>query len=200
MEQLTYNYGKRYGLPAGTGNLIYYASGTGKKSIVLMHGYHFNSQTWENAGLVKALNKAGYKTFLIDVPNFPESVNKFWATPKDTVLILDAFIDDIVKGNPAILGSSASGFLWGEYLVQHRDKVGDVVFCAPVNLEELDLKNVDNRMLIILGSRDSRNSYIKEGIKQLKKAKVVTMDGGHVPYMDHPEEFCRLVIDFLGGK
>ncbi len=180
-------------------SLIYYESGSGKKSIVMMHGYNFNSQTWVEVGLAKALDDAGYKTYLIDMPNFPKSVNKLWVTPDTFAEMLDLFISTVVKGKPSVLAASASGFYTARYLEKRNGKVDKIILVAPVNLGEVDLKHVDNKTLIVLGSKDPSNGYIKEGIKQLKGAKVITMDGWHVPYLEHPKEFCETVIGFLSN-
>ncbi len=71
---------------------------------------------------------------------------------------------------------------------------------APNLKDRLDRIRV--RTLVIWGEKDKLLpvEYAEE-FKKMSNAKVIIMENvGHVPFEEKPEEFCRLVIDFIKSK
>lgn len=63
------------------------------------------------------------------------------------------------------------------------------------------LENISVPTLIIWGKHDSLIpiKYSKEFTSSIKNCKFVTMEEcGHTPYVEEPEKFSKLVLDFLG--
>ncbi len=57
--------------------------------------------------------------------------------------------------------------------------------------------------LIIVGDSDHSNNlnHARIAHEKIHQSSFVSIkDAGHLPYLEHPEEFARLVIDFIAAR
>ncbi|MDP8012941.1 MAG: hypothetical protein RAK22_02460, partial [Nanoarchaeota archaeon] len=55
---------------------LFEASNAGD-NVILMHGYHFKAETWEESNTVDTLFNAGFNTYSLDMPGYPNSKSRF---------------------------------------------------------------------------------------------------------------------------
>jgi len=184
------------------GKKFRYLKSAGKEEIkiLLMHGYSFYAEIWKKCGLLDSLEKIGFGFISLDVPGFPKSQSKFRLSTEEFRAFLDHITERYFDRKPVILGSSASGFLALDYAV-NRDRVKAVIAVDPVNIRELNLSKISVPVLGIWGSRDKiSDPEDSELIRKLKLGRTEIIDGaGHACYLDRPEEFNRIVVEFLNG-
>ncbi|MGC8617931.1 MAG: alpha/beta fold hydrolase [Thermoplasmata archaeon] len=172
----------------------------GKAGILLMHGYNFYAEIWKECGLLDMLSDLGYGFISLDVPGFPRSQSKFRLSTKEFKEFLNHVIGKHFSANPVILGSSASGFLALDYATS-RGNIKAVIAVAPVNIRELNLSLIKIPVLGIWGSLDTvSDPSSSELIRKLRYGRAEIIEGaGHACYLDKPEEFNRLIREFLNG-
>jgi pimeloyl-ACP methyl ester carboxylesterase len=186
-------------------NTLYFYSGNpkGKNSIVLMHGYSFNSEVWSRVGLIDTLESMGYRTFSIDVPGFPNSRSKFILKEEEFTDMLNVFIDDVVKSGslPVLLGSSESAYRALRFAESWSTRISSLIVVAPVKLDRVNIGKIIVPVLGIWGSDDDisppseARKYFNRSNSQMK----VIEGTGHACYLNKPEEFNEIIKSFLSG-
>ena len=180
--------------------VYYYHEAGGNNSIHLMHGYSFNSLVWEKIGLIQTLKEMNYSIFALDVPGFPNSINRFALSDDEFVEFLGYFIENAVRDMPVLLGSSQSAYLALRFAESHSSRLRSVIAVAPVRLASIKPNSISVGLLGVWGS-DDNTSNPEEGEKLLKKvgnAQVVILkDARHACYLDKPEEFKKAITSFL---
>ncbi len=183
--------------------VIFYSepSSAAKPSIVLMHGYSFNSEIWEKTGVVDAL-KGNFNVIALDVPGFPRSANQF-DMPEEEFLGLVHKIASTAPGcKVVLLGASASGYIAMRFAELHESDLLAMVLVGPVRLSRKVLSGLSVKILGIWGSED-KTSDPKAGSAMLKAAKSARAEiiegAGHACYIDNPNEFIGLLLKFLNS-
>ncbi len=171
-----------------------------EKGILLMHGYSFYAEVWQECGLTDALEDMGYYIISIDVPGFPKSKSTFSLGEGEFADFLDTAIKSMFSSKPVLLGSSASGYLALDY-ASKSDRIRAVIAVAPVNVSEIDLERISVPTLAIWGTKDNVSSPGNAKlIKRIKGSRVELLEGArHACYLDKPNEFNSIVTDFLKG-
>lgn len=172
----------------------------GQKGILLMHGYSFYAEIWQECGLVDALERAGLYVVSLDVPGYPRSRSNFRLNQDEFETFLDTIIDSLFTAKPVLLGSSASGYLALRYS-SLSSRIRAVIAIAPVNVEDIDLTGVSVPVLTIWGTDDNVSSPRRaELIRKVKGSNVELIEGaGHACYLDKPDEFNAIIARFLKG-
>jgi len=177
--------------------IVYFKSeaAESKKNIVLMHGYSFESSVWDKIGLPNALNKIGYNVYAVDEPGFPKSRNKQISND----LFFDFLKDFITKlGGSCLLGSSAGGYLAAKFSEENASLVKCLILVGAGNLNEIKSLSGIN-LLGVWGSLDntfSPESASKE-IERLGGKFVIINGARHACYLDKPDDFNKIVVNFL---
>ena len=177
--------------------IVYFKSeaAESKKNIVLMHGYSFESSVWDKIGLPNALNKIGYNVYAVDEPGFPKSRNKQISND----LFFDFLKDFITKlGGSCLLGSSAGGYLAAKFSEGNASLVKCLILVGAGNLNEIKSLSGIN-LLGVWGSLDntfSPESASKE-IERLGGKFVIINGARHACYLDKPDDFNKIVVNFL---
>ncbi|MFP3278933.1 MAG: alpha/beta hydrolase [Candidatus Micrarchaeota archaeon] len=177
--------------------IVYFKSevAEGKKNIVLLHGYSFESSVWDKISLPNALNKIGYNVYAIDEPEFPKSRNKQISTD----LFFDFLKNFITQlGGSCLLGSSAGGYLAAKFSEENASLVKCLILVGAGNLNEIrSLSGI--KLLGVWGSLDntfSPESASKE-IERLGGKFVIINGARHACYLDRPDDFNKIVVNFL---
>ncbi len=180
-------------------SLIYFEDQGGNKSIVLLHGYSFNSDVWEQIQLPKFLKDLGYSVYALDVPGFPKSRNKISLGEEEELEVISALVQKIGK-KPALLGASASGYLALKYAERNQEKIEKLIAVGPVELGHIKLELISIPVLGIWGSKDTVANPEK-GLQEFKKLKngkaEIISEARHACYLDKPDQFKQLLKGFL---
>jgi pimeloyl-ACP methyl ester carboxylesterase len=170
-------------------------------TIVLMHGYSFNSTVWEEIGLVKALNDLGLSVIGLDVPGYPQSSNRLLLNEAEIVSVLEALIGTL-EGRVFLLGSSASVHIALKFAEDRSDALAGMILVAPVSVKNVALDRIGTRVIAIWGSDDDVSPPYRneDAIRTIRGAEVVIISGaGHACYLSQPKTFIRIVSEFING-
>jgi pimeloyl-ACP methyl ester carboxylesterase len=170
--------------------------------VVLLHGFSFCAETWVEIGLFDELVQ-DYHVYSFDMPyGIKSRSDKFDVKSRDEYA---EFLNDLLKmlniKEPILLGASISGEVTLRYLSSgYSAKAGIVV--GPVNVKNLalNIKRITVPLLVVWGERDDISSADNSKILEshVKNSDVhILKEAGHACYMDKPEEFKRIVRDFL---
>jgi abhydrolase domain-containing protein 14 len=172
-------------------DFVYFQEGNYEKSAVLLHGYSFESKVWEQAGITALLSSLGYSSFALDIPGFPNSRNKQKMNEEHILSLIGELVSRLNR--PVLLGASASGYLALKFAEQNSSMISAVIGVGPVRLNEIKTGLIKVPMLLIWGSLDNVSKPVK-----VKGARVEVIAGArHACYLDKPEEFKKLIADFL---
>jgi len=185
------------------GGVYYYHETGGNKSILLLHGYSFNSLVWDKMGLIQTLKDMNYNVFALDVPGFPKSINHFNLSDNDFAEFLNYFIKNVIGNAPVLMGSSASGYLALKFAESYSNRLRSVVVVAPVRLNSVELSRITIKILGMWGGNDNISDP-KEGerlLKECRNAQVIILENaGHACYLDRPIEFNEAISNFLSDS
>jgi len=170
--------------------------------IVLLHGFSFCAETWVEIGLFGELVQ-DYHVYSFNMPyGIKSRSDKFDAKSRDEYA---EFLNDLLKAlninEPILLGASISGEVTLRYLSRGYSAKASIVI-GPVNVKSLvpNLNRITVPLLVVWGERDDISSPDNSKILEshVRNTKVhILKEAGHACYMDKPEEFKRIVKDFL---
>jgi len=180
------------------GNLLRYLSaGDGEKQAILMHGFHFKAETWEESKTIDTFVKNGYEVFSLDMPNFPNSKSKFEIDEDEIVKLIAEFAQNYINGRFTLLGASASGYIAIKYALEYQDTLEKLILVAPADYPETT-DTVKTRTLLIYGSNDPLIKQIDNVKKLFTNQVVYIIEGaGHACYLNRSKEFNELIDKFL---
>ncbi|MFB6470220.1 MAG: alpha/beta fold hydrolase [Vulcanisaeta sp. AZ3] len=173
----------------------YLVQGNGKP-IVMVHGLNYNANDWLDCCGDRLTSLTIYA---IDMPYGPRSKSDHFtpSEPNDYANHLHDVIKTLNITNPILVGASLGGETVLRYLaLQYSASAGIVV--GPVGATEIELSRIKVPVMGIWGSNDRVSG--KENIEAARRAgfRVEIINGAsHPAYLDKPEEFVRLVFDFL---
>ena len=179
----------------------YLKKGTGI-SVVLLHGYSFYAETWVEVGLFDKL-AGDYCVYSFDMPYGAKSrSDKFRAENRDEYAdFLNTMLKELTIENPILIGASISGEVTLRYLIRGYSARAAVVI-GPVGIRILgnQLGRISIPLLAIWGEKDTISPPADSKILEshVKNAEIRFIDGADHPcYLDKPEKFKDIVIDFL---
>ena len=177
--------------------------------MVLFHGNAFSLDNWISIGTIKLLEKAGYPVYAIDLPSGKgsKSTKVEKKRVEDYVPILERVFKKLEIGTKSsqvvIVGPSMGGSFALAYDLAHQDVVSGLVLIAPSlrSLEESQLSQIETPVLLVWGEKDSvfpLDEYGRNLKNIMPRSRLLILKGaGHAAYLDKPEEFHELLIDFL---
>jgi len=184
------------------------------RSVVLFHGNAFSLDSWKKTKTLEELSTRGYRVFAIDLPAgngsksdklSPKVLKK---DPDRIITVLDKLFNALDVGDSpfVIVGPSMGGGFALAYALSLPCRVGALVLISPsvyrlTEQGKSKLPNLDIPVLLLWGERDrvfSLDEYGKPLKETLPRAKlVVVKQAGHGVYLDRPDEFNKLLLDFL---
>ena len=185
-----------------------------RRTVVLFHGNAFSLDSWKKTKTLEELSSRGYRVFAIDLPAgkgsksdklSPKVLRNY---PDRIVTVFDELFDALDVGDSpfAIVGPSMGGGFALAYALSRPKRVGALVLVSPsvYRIAEQDkskLSDLDMPVLLVWGERDRvfpLDEYGKPLKETLPRAKLLVLkQAGHGAYMDKPDEFNELLLDFL---
>ena len=185
-----------------------------RKTVVLFHGNGSSLDSWKKTKTLEELSANGYRVFAIDLPAGKGSMSDKLSprvlknNPERIVTVFDGLFDALDVGDSpfAIVGPSMGGGFALAYALSRPKRVGALVLVSPsvyriAEQEKSKLSDLDIPVLLVWGERDRvfpLDEYGKPLKETLPRAKLLVLkQAGHGAYMDKPDEFNELLLDFL---
>ncbi len=179
---------------------LFKTSGAGD-DVILMHGYHFKAETWEESNTINILSDAGFNTYSLDMPGYPNSKSRFDLDDDGMVDLIEKFRRNVIGSNIHLLGASASGYYALLYAMKHQDKLKSLVLVAPadtMNLSDEKLEKIKVDVLLIYGSEDGLIRDADRLKELMENSKIEIIKGTHhACYLEKPTEFNEILKEFL---
>ncbi|KAK3088851.1 hypothetical protein FSP39_024587 [Pinctada imbricata] len=180
--------------------------GSSKGDVLFLHGQAFSSQTWVDLKTLQIVAGLGYNAVAIDLPNGSKS-----KSDKVNVKDKNKFLEDVIKElkirAPVIISPSMSGSFSLPYLFHMapdkvKERMSGFVPVAPISTEDFtpeQYKQITIPVAIVYGENDK--TIGPESVKNLSnfpsKELHELKGAGHPAYMDKPEEWHKILTDFL---
>ncbi len=185
-----------------------------RRTVVLFHGNAFSLDSWKKTKTLEELSSKGYRVFAIDLPAGKGSMSdklspKVLKNDPDRIMtVFDKLFDGLDVGDSpfAIVGPSMGGGFALAYALSRPKRAGPLVLISPsvyrvAEQEKGKLSNLDIPVLLVWGERDRVfpiDEYGKPLKETLPRAKLLIIkEAGHGAYLDKPDEFNELLLDFL---
>jgi abhydrolase domain-containing protein 14 len=184
-------------------------SSTSKLTVVLFHGFSFSLGDWEKTGTLNELKSHSLPYLAVDLPRgkATKSQRKEMAEMKNYVPVLENLFRsagiDLSRSKLIIVGPSMGGAFALTYALEKPDQVSGLVLIAPslAGIDRDRLEDLNIPVLLVWGEKDTVFPLEEKGreLKQiLPQAKLLIIKGArHPAYLDRPEEFHELLIDFI---
>jgi len=195
------------------GSLHAHVQGHGP-AIFLVHGYYpdNNWQVWENN--VEALAAAGFQVYALDMMGYGRSEGQRLDYAQQAQALLDLMEVEEIE-SATVGGVSWGGLIALELALNAREKVDRLILVDSAGAGQVDeeqLETIDCPTLVVWGEDDSilplaNAAWFGAAIPQAHVETIpdVTAQegmpewGGHHPMRFKPEEFNRIVLDFMAG-
>ena len=174
--------------------------------VLLLHGASFSSETWEALGTLDALSQSGGRAVAVDLPGYGSSPQNSDALASDVSRgeLVTALIEAFDLCRPVLISPSMSGSFAFPFLRDAPTVAGGFLAVAPMGVEEYaaevkaSLEKSPMPALTLYGSTDSRQLAIADTlVDALGGAEKVVFEGaGHPAYLDDPDRWHKLLVDF----
>jgi len=187
---------------AATGGEVHYlaAGPAAGRPVLLLHGARFDATTWEGLGTLDLLAAAGYRAIAVDLPGYGRS--------RDARGAEDAFLGRLVRKmglvSPVVVAPSMSGRFAYPLAVDPRSALGGLVAVAPAGTPEFGdrLASSGVPLLVVWGDQDAVFP-LAQGRRlaaAVPDGRLAVLEGaGHACYLDRPDRFHRVLLDFLAA-
>jgi pimeloyl-ACP methyl ester carboxylesterase len=193
------NYDNR-SLAIGSTSLAYRVEGDGELKIILLHGLNSHSGTWR-----KCLPELALRAKVV-APSLPPHKGK--ASPELAgryAELVSALCEEAEIKNAVVIGNSMGGWVAMRLASVDRRLVSRIVLEDSAGVESEDVAAVAKAgipVLIVWGESDAvlpLGNGRKLHSKLSKSVMSVLTGTGHVPHWERPDEFVRVIEDFVRG-
>jgi len=166
--------------------------------VLLLHGARFDSSTWAELGTLELLASAGFRALAVDLPGFGKSP----ASELGPAEFAGLLVRSACQGRPVLVAPSMSGRFALPLIAKQPELVAGFVAVAPVGIpQHVDaLSRAGLPTLAIWGELDRVVPLEHADLLVARvpgAAKAVLAGARHPSYLDSPDEFHRLLIDFV---
>ncbi|HZW55237.1 MAG TPA: alpha/beta hydrolase [Nitrososphaerales archaeon] len=189
-----------------------------KPTILFFHGFSFSLDDWARIGTLDLIAKEGYPVIALDLPAGKGSKSDKMKTQikEDFVCLVDKFLEkarvpnvgsDTNRGKLIIVGPSMGGGFALSYAIARPQRIAGLVLIAPATEPFSDerlmdgLEGVEAPTMLVWGENDDVfpvETHARVLKNSLGHSKLLVIKGaGHAAYLDKPDEFNDLLIDFL---
>lgn len=174
------------------------------RSVLLLHGARFSSETWRELGTLELLAAKGYRALALDLPGYGRS----GSFEGDAADLLPALLPLLAPGPAVVVSPSMSGAFSLPLLVKRPGAVAGYVAMAPAQVLRWqgDLAGCRVPALILWGQEDRVIPVSQAAVlaAALPASRTVVFPGaGHTLYLEQTERFHRQLLAFLaelGGE
>jgi len=185
-----------------------------RRTVILFHGNAYSLDSWKKTKTLETLVSKGYRVFAIDLPAGKGSKSDKLAPnvlkndPERIITVFDMLFDALDVGDSpiTIVGPSMGGGFALAYALSRPRRVGALVLISPSvyrisEQKKNRLSDLDAPVLLVWGDMDRvfpLDEYGRPLKETLPRAKLlVVKQAGHGVYLDKPDEFNKLLLDFL---
>jgi len=186
------------------------------RPLVLLHGFTGSHESWAAA---RATFRAQRRVIAIDLPGHGATVVRDaafdWSLAAAADLVA-ATLAALRIGSADVLGYSMGGRVALQMALAHPARVGRLVLeSAPAGLAASlrgmglgaqpwlggELETLPMPVLLVSGERDAKFTRIAASLLPLFAAGTheIVAGAGHLPHLEQPARFLRVVCDFLDG-
>ncbi|HEX6882051.1 MAG TPA: alpha/beta fold hydrolase [Planctomycetota bacterium] len=165
--------------------------------VLLLHGMRYSARTWEELGTLELLAAHGYRVVALDWPGY--GATPAWNGPPDAAALLAAVLAELGDGRVVLVGASMGGGFALELLGQSTAGIAGFVGIAPAGSERFAPGAWDLATLLLWGAEDAvLRPAVGEALARRLGARLEVVPGaGHAAYLDQPERFHALLLEFL---
>jgi pimeloyl-ACP methyl ester carboxylesterase len=193
------NYDNR-SLAIGSNSLTYRVEGDGELKIILLHGLNSHSGTWR-----KCLPKLALRAKVV-APSLPPHKGKASSELAGRYAeLVSALCEKAGIESAVVIGNSMGGWVAMRLASVDRNLVSRIVLEDSAGVESEDVAAVEKAgipILIVWGESDAVLTLGtgKKLHSRLSKSGMSVLPGaGHVPHWERPDEFVRVIEDFVRG-
>lgn len=192
------------------GNNMFYreckptAKGEKVKTLLLLHGQAFNSDTWVLAvPTIQTMCALGHRVVAVDLPGYGKTEGCNTDQCRDKKEYLREVLSKVTGVKPIIVSPSFSGTYSMPFMVKYQDLAGGFVPVAPVSTGNYltflrDTMTVPT--LIVYGERDAILGAVSaEHLKLISGAygPVILPEAGHPAYLHQPKMWHQVLHNFI---
>lgn len=174
------------------------------RSVLLLHGARFDSETWRGLGTLALLADHGIRVVAVDLPGFGRSEAGGIATEALLDALLPLLEREAGLARPVVVAPSMSGGVVLPFLATaaNADRIAGLVALAPVGIPRFEqaLAALKLPTLIVWGSED-RVVPVAQAERMhalVAGSRIEILEGaGHASYVDRPEAFHAALVGFL---
>src|SRR5437868_2155622 len=193
------------GVARVNGTELYYDVAGAGHPLTLVHGMLLDRRSWDDQFGVFARQ---YTVLRYDMQGWGDSAQEQAEPPFSPRQDLLSLLDYLNIQKTYLLGLSGGGAVALDFTLEHPDTVDALLLAHQQHMLPLEppainrLAEVKVPALIVVGDEDMPETLeiagmLEQGIAGAKK--VVIAGTAHHPNMEKPEEFNRVVVDFLKG-
>lgn len=181
-------------------HLLMAGPSTASRTVLLLHGARYDSATWKALGTLDRLAERGFRVLALDLPGHGGSEQNGIAPQA----LLAELLPMLARDHPVLVTPSMSGRYVFPYLANHAADVAGFVALAPVGVQQYEqvLEQIRLPTLILWGAEDRVVPVaLAEMLHRVIAGSVLQIlpGAGHACYLDQPDPFHRLLIEFLDG-
>ena len=173
--------------------------------VLLLHGMRYSARNWEELGTLRLLGERGYRALALDWPGY--GATPAWDGAPDAATLLGRVIDDVGANGElgarriALLGASMGGGFAFELLAHAPERVAAFVAIAPAGSGTFAPASWSTPTLLVWGEKDAvLPPSTGEALAQRLGARLEILPGaGHAAYLEQPERFHALLLEFLAS-
>ncbi len=178
--------------------------------VVFFHGFSFSIDDWDRIGMLSAVSDNGFQVVAIDLPagkaSKSDKIDLKEMSECNPILDQVFFKIGLEESKFVIIGPSMGGGFALAYAFENPKRVLGLLLISPAihQVPESSIKSLDSgiKIMLVWGDNDDVFPLNEQGRKLqslLPNAKLVTLkDAGHPSYLDKPEEFRQILMNFLG--
>jgi abhydrolase domain-containing protein 14 len=164
--------------------------------VLLLHGARYTSATWEELGTLERLAHAGYHAVALDWPGYGAS--SAWSAV-DAATLLASTCAALGAERASFVGASLGGGFALELAAAEPARVAALVAIAPAGAKTYAPSAWTLPTLLVWGERDEvlAPDVGRALAGRMDGARFELLPGAHACYLDEPERFHALLLEFL---